>query len=357
MNRPWPLSTTSLTVPLAAIVLAAATAAHGQQGNTAIVVGLVTDQSDAPIPGATVTLTHLGTNTPTLVSTDGRGQYRTPPLRIGRYDVTIELEGFRRFHQREVVLSLGDVRTMNAALQVGALSEQTTVSGTVPLLDVADSTVGTVITNQQINDLPLNGRDYLQLASLSSGTSPTTDVGVSIGGQAGSQAAFLLDGQDNNSQQISNGHAGQKEVVKPSVDAIQELEVVTNGYAAEYGRSSSGVISVALKSGSNALHGTTYEFFRDAALDAKNYFAQDKPPFRRNQFGGTAGFPILRNRTFFFGDIERGTIRQSTTVVSTLPQPAVRAGRFPSPIVDPLTGRPFPGNRIPRSRIDRASAR
>ena len=193
--------------------------------------------------------------------------------------------------QRGVVLNIGDVRKVDARLQLGDVSEQITVAASVPLLSTADSTVGTVITNRQIKDLPLNGRDYLQLASLSSGTLPTAGVGISIGGQAGSQVAFLLDGQDNNNQQISTGHSGQKEVVKPSVDAIQEFKVVTNGYAAEYGRSSSGVVSVSLKSGTNSLQGTVYEYFRHDALDAKNFFATEKPPYRRNQFGGAAGFP------------------------------------------------------------------
>src|SRR4051812_34357705 len=175
--------------------LLVAGSAFAQQANTAIVVGTVLDTSKAAVPGATVTLTHLATNTTTSVVSDERGQYRTPPLRIGDYEIQVELSGFKSFDQRNVVLNIGDVRQVDAVLQPGDLTETITVTAAPPLLNTADSTVGTVITNQQIKDLPMNGRDYLQLASLSSGTAPTAGNGVSIGGQAGSQVAFLLDGQ------------------------------------------------------------------------------------------------------------------------------------------------------------------
>jgi len=341
---------------MVAVLVLVGVAARAQQANTGVVVGTVVDASDAAVPGATVALTHTDTSTTSAVVTDERGQYRTAPLRIGGYDVTVELPGFKTFVQRGVVLNIGDVRKVDARLQLGDVSEQITVAAAVPLLSTVDSTVGTVITNRQIRDLPLNGRDYLQLASLSSGTLPTAGVGISIGGQAGSQVAFLLDGQDNNNQQITTGHSGQKEVVKPSVDAIQEFKVVTNGYAAEYGRSSSGVVSVSLKSGTNSLQGTVYEYFRHDALDAKNFFATEKPPYKRNQFGGAAGLPLVRNRTFFFGDVERGVLRRSSTMVSTLPTLAARSGRFGS-VRDPLTGLPFEGGQIPTSRIDPVAAR
>ena len=173
---------------------------------------------------------------------------------------------------------------------------------------------------------------------------PASSQGVVIGGQSGTAVAFLLDGHDNNSQQISTGHSGQKEIVKPSVDAIQEFKVVTNSYSAEYGRSSSGVVSVSLKSGTNSLNGSLYEFFRDDALNATNYFATTKPVDTRHQFGGAVGFPIVRNKTFFFGDSETGRIRRETTTLSTLPSATARGGQFSRTIIDPLTRLPFPGN-------------
>ncbi len=333
-------------------LLLMASSAFAQQSGDGVIVGTVLDGTKAGVTRANVTLIHAATNASTEVKTDERGNFRTPPLRIGEYSIGIEAPGFKRYHQRGLVLNIGDVRHVNAVLEIGEVTQSLDVEALAPLLQTADSTVGTVIGNRQIEDLPLNGRDYLQLAALSAGTTPGGGVGVSIGGQSGAQAAFLLDGQDNNNQQISTGHSGQKEIIKPSVDAIQEFKVVTNSYSAEYGRSSSGVVSVALKSGSNNLHGSVYEFLRNEALDAKNYFAQVRAPYKRNQYGAAIGGPVLRNRTFFFGDFELGRIRQSGTSTSTLPTAAQVSGKFSSAITDPLGGTPFAANTIPASRLD-----
>ena len=175
--------------------------------------------------------------------------------------------------------------------------------------------------------------------------------------------AFLLDGQDNNNQEILTSHSGQKEIIKPSVDAIQEFKVVTNSYSAEFGRSSSGVVSVALKSGSNQFHGVAYEFLRNQDVDAKNLFAVTIPPYKRNQFGATLGGPVIKNKTFFFGDFELARIITSTTVVATVPTLAERQGIFPGTIYNPATydtatgmRTPFQGNTIPQSLWDPAAA-
>jgi len=336
---------------LAGLMLNGVSHAVAQQADDAIVVGTVFDPAYAAVSGATVQLTHLSTNAVTEIRTDDRGQYRTPSLRIGEYVLSVEAGGFKRFSQRGVELEIGDVRKVDVVLEIGQASQSVNVDAEAPLLQTSDSTVGDVINNRQIEDLPLNGRDYLQLANLSSGTIPASQ-GVSIGGQAGTQVAFLLDGQDNNNQQISTSHSGQKEVVKPSVDAIEEFKVVTNGYSAEYGRSSSGVVSVAIKSGSNELHGSAFEFIRNDVVDAKNLFATYKPPYKRNQFGASAGGPVIHNKTFVFGDFEAAYIRQSTTTLSTLPTAAQEAGQFSTTIVDPLTHNPFQDDRIPLSRLD-----
>jgi hypothetical protein len=333
------------------VFLAIALTAVAQEVSDAVVVGSVLDPTRSAIHGASVTLTHQATGSAIRVKTDERGAYRTPPLRLGEYTISVEAAGFKRFNQSGVVLDIGDVRKVDAVLEVGRVSEIVNVEAAAPLLETSDSTVGTVITNSQIEELPLNGRDYMQLAALSSGTT-SAGQGVVIGGQSGTQAAFLLDGQDNNNQQISTGHSGQKEIIKPSVDAIQEFKVVTNGYSAEYGRSSSGVVSVALKSGTNAIHGTAYEFLRNDLLDAKNLFANVKPPYRRNDFGASLGGPIVRNKLFVFGDFENEIIRQSSTDVSTLPSAAQRSGLFSSSITDPSVGTPFAGNQIPLTRMD-----
>jgi len=339
-------------------VLASPCLGFSQEVDAAIVTGTVVDSSHAAVANASVELTHVATNTVMHVTTNDRGEYRTPPLRLGAYEIGVEAPGFKRFDQKGVVLDIGDVRQLNVVLQIGEVTESVTVNGAAPLLQREDSTSGTVITNQQMTELPLNGRDYIQLAALSSGTTAANGSGVTIGGEAPGQVAFLLDGQDNNNQQIGL-HSDQKDVVEPSIDAIQEFKVVTNGYSAEYGRSSSGVVSVALKSGTNEFHGAAYEFVRNAALDAENYFitpGAPKPPFGRNQFGATIGGPIIRDKTFFFGDFEVGRIRESVTSVNTLPTDAERQGLFSAPINNPSTGQPFPvvnGNyTIPSGSFD-----
>jgi hypothetical protein len=335
----------------AALALSGLPSAVAQQVDEAIIVGTVFDSSRSSVSGASVKLAHLATNAVTEVRTDARGEYRTPSLKIGEYVIAIEADGFKQSLQRGVVLEIGDVRKVDVVLEVGQTSESVNVEASAPLLQASDSTVGDVINNRQIEDMPLNGRDYLQLANLSSGTVSAAQ-GVEIGGQAGTQVAFLLDGQDNNNQQISTSHSGQKEVVKPSVDAIEEFKVVTNGYSAEYGRSSSGVVSVAIKSGTNELHGSAFEFIRNDVVDAKNLFATYKPPYKRNQFGASAGGPVVHNKTFIFGDFEASYIRESTTTLSTVPTAAQRNGLFSTKIVDPYTGSPFSGNQIPASLLD-----
>ena len=336
---------------LSAVALSGVPGALAQQVDNAIVVGTVFDSSHATVSSATVKLTHLATNAVTEVRTDAHGEYRTPSLKIGEYAITVEADGFKQSNQRGVVLEIGDVRKVDVVLEVGQASETVSVQAEAPLLQASDSTVGDVINNHQIEELPLNGRDYLQLANLSSGTIPASQ-GVEIGGQPGTQVAFLLDGQDNNNQQISTSHSGQKEVVKPSVDAIEEFKVVTNGYSAEFGRSSSGVVSVAIKSGTNQLHGSAFEFIRNDVVDAKNLFATYKPPYKRNQFGASAGGPVIRNKTFIFGDFEATYIREYTTTLSTVPTAAQRAGIFSTQIIDPYTKSPYAGNQIPLSSID-----
>ncbi len=341
---------------LAVFLLLFSSVVFAQGANDAIVVGTVFDPGHAVVTHATVTLTHVATGSKTTVVTDESGNYRTPPLRIGKYTFLVTSNGFKEFEQSGINLSLGDVREINATLTIGSSSESVSVVDEPPLLQTSDSSVGTVITNRQIVDLPLNGRDYLQLASLSAGTMPsaTSGGGISIGGQAGSQAAFLLDGLDNNNQQISTGHSGQKEIIKPSVDAIEEFKVVTNSYSAEFGRSSSGVVSVSLKSGTNQIHGTAFEFLRNEALDAKNYFANTKAPYKRNQFGLSIGGPVWKDHTFLFGDFELARIRQSVTTVSTVPTLAQRQGIFgatviPDSQIDPIDRRAIAFYPLPTS--------
>jgi hypothetical protein len=328
----------------------------GQQSSDAVILGSVTDASQAAVSGATVTVTSVATAAITQVQTDDHGEYRTPPLRIGEYHVIVESPGFKRFAESNVQLSIGDVRKIDAILQVGQVSENVTVSASDTVLNTSDSTQGTVVGGNLIQELPLttqnssatNGRDYLQLALLSAGTAPAiSGVGISIGGQQGYNVGFLLDGIDNNSQFIRYTYGNQKEALKPSVDAISQFKVVTNGYSAEYGRSSSGVVSVSIKSGTNQVHGTAYEFLRNDALDATPFFQAVKTPYRRNDFGVAVGGPIVRNKLFAFGDFELLRVIKSNSVKDSLPTAAERAGCFSQPVYDPTSYNAATGRRSP----------
>lgn len=313
---------------------------RGQQSTDGTILGTVTDPSHAAIQDAAVTITNVATSASTRLRTDSHGEYRTPPLRIGEYAVAVEAAGFKSFTEDRIQLSIGDVRKIDATLLPGEVSETVSVSASGAVLNTSDSTSGTVIGNDEIVELPLTsstGRDYLQLALLSSGTTPAiSGVGISIGGQQGYNVGFLLDGIDNNAQFIRYSYGNQKEAIKPSVDAISQFKVVTNGYSAEYGRSSSGVVSASIKSGTNQVHGTVYEFIRNDALDATPFFAT-KTPYTRNNYGASLGLPILRDKLFAFGDFELLRLKQSVTSRDTLPTAAERAGCFPGPVYDPAT--------------------
>jgi hypothetical protein len=238
-----------------------------QQATEAVILGSVFDASGAGITNATVTVTSVATAATTHIKTDGGGEYRTPPLSIGEYQLTVEASGFKQFSENRIQLAIGDVRKIDVVLQPGEISQVVNVTASGEVLNTSDSTQGTVIGGSLIQELPLttanssatNGRDYLQLALLSAGTAPAiAGVGISIGGQQGYNVGFLLDGIDNNAQFIRYTYGNQKEALKPSVDAVSEFKVETNGYSAEFGRSSSGVVSVSIKSGTNKLHGTAY---------------------------------------------------------------------------------------------------
>ena len=354
------------------LLLGLAPFAAAQQADTALIVGTVSDTTGAVIPGVNVTFSHIETGIESSVQTNESGAYRSNPLRIGTYIVVVESDGFKTYSGSGVTLSIGDVRELNVALEVGAVTEVIEVEASAPLLQTTESSAGTVIENRQIVDLPLNGRDYLQLAVISAGTVVSRAQGISIGGQRGTEINFMIDGVDNNNQSIAS-QGNQKETVKPSVDAVAEFKVITNGFSAEYGKSSSGIVSLAIKSGTNDIHGTGFLFYRDETMDAKPYFAPgDKAQFGRKQYGFAIGGPIKRNRSFLFGDLELTDIRESATFVRTVPSAAMRQGDFSGEfldvlgrtIYDPFTAsgaasnarEPFPNNQIPSSRFDPVAA-
>jgi len=324
------------------LMFAVASASAVAQITTADVVGRVTDSTGAVVPGAQVTLTNLGTNIARSAVADERGDYVVNLLPIGRYSVRVEVAGFKTFSV-ELTLVAGDRARVDAKMEVGQTSETVEITADLPALQTDSSTLGTAITAKLVQDLPLNGRNYVQLAQLVPGVSPGPPNGLSTGtrpddrrlnssysvnGQDPVANNNMIDGMDNNERFI--GTIG----VRPSIDAIQEFKVQTNLYSAEISRTSGGVINILTKSGTNDFHGSLFEFLRNDRLDANGNYnltggqQLPKQKFRQNQFGGSIGGPIAKNKTFFFADYEALRIRQGIPITSVVPTGKQRIGDF-----------------------------
>ena len=354
----------------AALAASIGLAVHGDaaaQLTTADIVGRVTDTTGAVLPGVTVTVEHAGTHETRVVPTNESGDYVFTLLPIGRYSVKIELQGFST-QTATLDLAAGDRARLDAKMQVGAVAENVLVTAESPLVQTDSATLSSLVTEKAVQDLPVNGRNFVRLVqlvpganegvpnSLASGTRPDDrrqTSAVSINGALDNQNNQLLDGIDNNERFIGTM------VVKPSIDAIAEVKVQTNMYTAEVGRTAGGVVNILTKSGSNDFHGSAFEFNRNDRFDARNYFATTgpKPKLDQNQYGGSIGGPVKKSRTFFFGDYERFQLTQGVTFVSTVPTAKMRAGDFSElsvPIYDPTTAvrAPFAGNVIPAGRLD-----
>lgn len=356
--------------PILALYLLLLTPFHAfaQIGDTGQIQGTATDTSGAVIPDATVTATATATNYVITAQTNSTGFYAFPSLRIGEYVVKIEKPGFQTTVHSGIKLSVQQVAVVDVKMIVGQVDETVQVTGEAPLLETQTGGQGQVIESKRIAELPLNGRDYVQLALLSQGAvQPLASAragGFSAGGQRTTQNNYLLNGLDNNDMEIAF-QGRQAEVVKPIVDAIQEFKVQTNGYSAEFGRGTGGVLNLTTKSGTNQFHGVLWEFFRNEKLDAREYFNRypaDKAPFKRNQFGGALGGPIIRDKVFFFQALEWQRRRESAVVVNTLPTVKERTGDFSeltAVIYDPHTysaatntRTAYAGNKIPSTQID-----
>src|ERR1041385_2143593 len=344
----WVASNRALKFAFALVVISCSSVLVAQvdRGN---IVGTVSDVSGANVQGAKVLITNLATDQSVEVTTDGSGAYAANLLRIGTYRVTVERQGFKRAVEPNVEVGVNEVVRVNLTLQVGAATESVEVTGAAPLLQTETSSLGTIETERRISDLPLNGRNFIQLAYLGPGansgqTGSNASGGVfeneranealSVNGLRVSNNNFLLNGVDNN----EFGLGGV--IVLPPPDAIQEFTTEENSMSAEFGRGGAAV-NVVLKSGANQVHGGLYEFIRNDKLDARNYFASPppspKPGFKRNQFGFFLGGPIIKDKTFIFGDYQGSRVRQAQTFVSSVPNAAERAGDFS----DRLTGDTF----------------
>jgi outer membrane receptor protein involved in Fe transport len=348
----------------AALTLSASYAAA--QVERASITGTVKDQSDAVIPGATVTAINVGTNVPAIAVTDVQGAYVVAALIPGEYRIDVELTGFRKSSKR-VMLDTGQRARLDFSLSVGPVEQSVSVEAASPLVNTEQSTLGTVISQPEVAKLPLSLRNWDDLLGLAAGvqgdryteqagsTAAGRTGGVNVHGVRSLQNNFLLDGLDNNS--ISeNVQELTTQVSRPSVDAIGEFKVVTSAYSAEFGKSPGAAISVTTKSGTNALHGTAYEFLRNDRFNANDFFSirqgAPKPDHEQNDFGGNLGGPLVRNKAFFFGDVEATRLTQGVIRTTTVPTVSERAGILSGTVRDPLTGQPFPNNTIPAERID-----
>ena len=356
-----------VAVWLCLFFLAGPTAA---QTNTGEIGGTIRDELGGVLPGATVVATHPASGFSVERVSDIDGRFFIPSLPTGEWDLEVELSGFRRVVQRGVVLEIGRTLELSFDLTLGRMSEEITVTASAPMLQTTTAEISDVIGQGQVEQLPLNGRQFLQLAQLSDAVviPPGGTRGVAlqqagplpnVGGQRAGHNIYLLDGFKVTDELFNNL------VINPSVDSIQEFKIQKSMYPPEFGGKASALINVSTKSGANALSGSGFVFARDERFDARNYFDprdEPVPPLDQAQFGGTLGGAIVPNRTFFFISFEGQRTDRSITKTFSVPSMGVRNGDFSGapPLCDPTTidpatgacGRFFPGNRIPDDRID-----
>src|SRR5438552_3653876 len=317
----------------------------------ATLTGTVTDPSGAVIPGAQVFINDAATGVIRNIVTDNAGFYSAPNLLPATYEVTITARGFATQVRSGIRLAVGAQQVLDVTMRVGESAERVQVTEEAPLVQLATSAISAEVNATTVRELPLNGRSWTDLTNLQPGVvaaethasgDPNRGFGaqVSISGARPQQNNYRLDGISIND--YANGGPGSVLGGNLGVDAIQEFSVLTSNYSAEYGKTSGGVVNAITRSGTNRFHGSAYEFLRNSALDARNFFdGANVPPFKRNQFGASAGGPIKKDRTFIFGDYEG--IRQSLgiTRVNTVLSPAARAGNLfaGSVVVDPLVQR------------------
>ena len=324
------------------VVLLGLAAAALAQSTTGSISGLVVDQSKSVLPGVTIEVRNVETGTLRSVVTDADGRYRALNLSPGRYRVHAELSGFQVVETADIVVQIGRDVPVDLSMTVGQVSESITVTGQSTLVDLSAAVVGGVVTTQQIAELPLNGRSFMQLATLQPGVSVSRSTGrdftggfggtqISIAGARPEQTGYLLEG--TNIGDIADKAPSSVAGVLLGVDTVQEFSVQTHGYSAEFGRAAGGIISAVTKSGTNQFRGTVFEFARNSAFDAKGYFDEDEDSaeFKRNQFGGTLGGPIMRNKLFFFGSYEGLRERLGVTQFARLPNANAHRGLLPAP--------------------------
>jgi hypothetical protein len=323
--------------------------------------GTVTDKTGSVVAGATVKVTSQATGLARESKTDSSGYYTVPLLPVSTYTIRIESQGFQTAEQKDLRLQVNEQREVNFSLNPASVSQTVEVSANEVAVETTNSTLGQVITAEQVSDLPLNGRDFVQLATLLPGTTQETNpnsffnggassevstrgtFSLSVGGSRAQSTDWLYDGVDNN--ELTAGGIG----ILPSIDAIQEFKVLTYNYSAEYGTRSGPTVLVITKSGANKLHGSLFEFFRNTVLDAQDPFASKKDKFNLNQFGASLGGALQKDKTFFFGDYQGTRKRRGKSFLGLIPTPAMMGGDFTndpfgnprSLLTNPYSGTPF----------------
>lgn len=361
--------------------------AYGQSF-TGVISGRIEDATAAAVPGAKIAAIEKETNVMTRTVSDGQGEYSLPALRPGTYRVEAEASGFKKLVRAGIEVQVNARVRLDLALALGSITETMDVSASAPLVESDNSALGNVIENRKIVNLPLNTRNPFQLAGLSPGVVPAQNFGDAfnnsanfmINGGRGNSSEVLIDGITNS---VPAANPIAVIAMFPSVDALQEFKVQTSAYSAEYGRSGGGIVNMIMRSGTNGLHGTLFEFLRNSRMDANSFFANRAGTplgsFKRNQFGTTVGGPMVRDKAFFFVNYEGLRQRSGNNATLTVPTALERAGDFrqsfqpvsgacrPIQLFDPLTTRPaagggfvrdaFPDSVIPAARLDRAGAK
>lgn len=347
------------------------------------ITGQVFDPSGATVASAHGTITESETGLSRTFTTDDHGRYTIPSLRPTQYGITIEAPGFETFVQQGITLLANQAATIDVKLTVGAVAQKVTINANASQVDVSTPTLNTVIGQKSINELPLNGRSVAQLINTVAGASNATptlitsqsslpgSVSPTINGSRTNSTMYLLDGANYVDEYYNTN------IPFPFPDALQEFSVQTSNYSARYGENSGGLVNVVTRSGTNQFHGNLFEYNRNAVFNARNAFAQLRDPLKRNQFGGTIGGPVIlpflhhgQHRTFFFGGYQGTRIRSGAQTQSFIPTAQELGGDFSvylnasdpnnpngkvTQIIDPQTGKPFPGNIIPQKRLDPAS--
>jgi hypothetical protein len=349
----------------AILALLLLTASLYSQTPTATVLGSVEDASGARIASATVKIRNAGAGEAREVASDGHGEFTAAQLPPGQYDISIEKTGFRGLRQTGVELQVDQLARLRFQLEAGSTSESIEIQAEAPAINTENATKGEVITALEMTQMPLNGRDFADLAFLVPGVVPVAQGGggylFNVNGARAGDTNMIVDGFNNQSPRAGDAQ------VHPNLDSLQEFKMQTSGYSAEYGRQAGGVINMVLRSGTNQLHGTVFEFVRNDLFDARNFFDAKKHELRRNQFGSTVSGPLVipglyqgRDHTFFLVSWESQRQVLGQNGISRVPEALERAGDFSQTrasaggqlvtLKDPLGGM-FPGNRIPASRM------